>query len=253
VRVAVISDVHGNLEALEAVLADIERARVDRIVCLGDMVGYGPNPGEVCDVVAGVADAVVKGNHEMLVLGKAIEPRISPLAVKSTLWTRSRLTPRGSRASERKRKRWDWLRKLPRYWKLGDIIFAHGSPNDAFHYILGPEDALKVFETELHGAKLCLVGHTHVPGFFVYDGRHLAFGQAAPGRAFRFRNVRAIVNVGSVGQPRDQDPRACYAIIGEDRSFEFRRVEYDAELTARKIYAIEALPAALGERLLLGE
>lgn len=252
-RIAVISDIHGNLEALEAVLADIERSRVDRIVCLGDMIGYGPNPREVCDIVSAFANGVVRGNHEILVLGRSIDSRISPLAVTSTLWTRKKLDPRSGRGGAQRKARWDWLKKLPKYLKLGDIIFAHGTPNDAFHYVLGPEDALRVFETEMHRAKLCLIGHTHVPGFFVYDGRHIAFGQADPGRAFRFKEVRAIVNVGSVGQPRDRDPRACYAIIGDDHSFEYRRVEYDVEVTAEKVYATKELPAALGERLLLGE
>jgi predicted phosphodiesterase len=248
-RIAVISDIHGNLEALEAVLADIEGARVDTIVCLGDIVGYGPNPREVCDIVRPLAGAAVKGNHEAMVLSRGVDPRVSPLAATSTAWTRRRLEPR----SEKARTRWNWLRKLPRYVKYGELIFAHGTPHDAFTYILGVNEALRVFEREMHGTALCLVGHTHVPGFFVYDGAQLAYGQADPGRKLRFKRVQAIVNVGSVGQPRDHDPRASYAIVGDDRSLEFRRVEYDVEAAARKIFETPELPRALGERLLVGE
>lgn len=252
-RIAVISDIHGNLEALEAVLADIEKARAEKIVCLGDMIGYGPNPIEVADAVHAFAAAAVMGNHEVLVT-RGVPPRTSPLAEKAAVWTRRKLAPHGGKTTSRKSQRWEWLKTLPKYVKLDDMIFAHGTPDDCFTYVMGLDEAVQVFEREMHGTSLCLIGHTHVPGIFAYDGKQVGYAVPEPGKRARPpKGLLLIVNVGSVGQPRDQDPRASYALIGDDRSFEIRRVEYPVEKTAEKIYAIKDLPNALGERLLIGE
>lgn len=250
-RIAVISDVHGNIEALHAVLEDIRRRRADAIVCLGDIVGYGPNPAEASDVVRAVASAAVRGNHEILVTER-IDETTSPLAAESARWTRKKLSP-APRASEAKKARWAWLRSLPRYVKLDEMIFAHGSPESPFIYVSDVGDAERLFRGHLHGARVCFVGHTHVPGFFLAHGGKIAYVSGETGRRYRFERARVIVNAGSVGQPRDFDPRACYVLLRDDGSFEYRRIEYDVETTAAKIRAIKDLPNALADRLLIGE
>ncbi len=250
-RIAVISDVHANLEALRAVLADIRRRRADAIVSLGDVIGYGPDPIETADLVRTLAAAAVRGNHEILVT-EAIDETTSPLAAQSARWTRRKLLP-APRASAQKKERWAWLAGLPRYVKFEHMIFAHGSPQSPFVYISEIHEAARVFERHLHGTSICFVGHTHVPCVFVEDRGDILYLPAETGRRYRFRGTRAIVNVGSVGQPRDFDPRASYVLVRDDGSIEFRRIEYDVEATARKIFAIRELPNALGERLLIGE
>ena len=272
-RFAAISDVHSNLEALQAVLDDAERARVEAIVCLGDVIGYGPNPRETLDLVRKVASAVVLGNHEVLV-GREIPEHTAPQAAQAALWTRRMLRPpRGSKVEVRlpgsgrlvpaseeaqakhrhKRARWAWLRSLPTCVVFDGVLLAHGTPADPFDYVFGPIEAQRVLESQMKGAGLLLLGHTHVPAIALTDGRTLAFARAEEGRIYSLRGFTAIVNVGAVGQPRDHDPRASYGIVREDRSVEIRRVPYDAEKTAAKIRAVRALPAALADRLLCGE
>ncbi len=252
-RIAIISDIHANLEALEAVLADLERKRAQKVYCLGDIVGYGPSPIEVADIVRAVANEAVRGNHEDLVL-KPAPDNIHPDALQAAEWTRKQLLP-GPAASEQKRERWEWLKALPVTEEVlrGQVLLAHGTPRDCFTYVLGPGDAQKVLKTQMGKARLCFIGHTHVPGFWFTDGKRIGFGPSEPKKRYTFPGKRALVNVGSVGQPRDHDPRACYVLLHGDGSFEFRRVEYDVESTARRIYANPNLPRWLGERLLCGE
>ncbi len=254
-KLALISDVHANLEALEACLRDIEGEGVDRIYCLGDVIGYGPDPRQVADRVREVCAGIVRGNHEEIVT-RAVPRRIAPIAARAAFWTRRKLEPRSPKAPPKKVERWHTLRKLPTTIEVPDegLLLAHGTPEDCFSYVLSVGDALRVFRRQLPASlPVCFIGHTHVPGFFFYDGRQIGFGLAEEGRRFEFGSHRLLVNAGSVGQPRDQDPRACYAIWHGDGSFEFRRVEYDVETTCRKIHGIPELPNALADRLLIGE
>jgi diadenosine tetraphosphatase ApaH/serine/threonine PP2A family protein phosphatase len=254
-KLAIISDIHANLEALEAVLRDIDAEGVDRIYCLGDVVGYGPSPRQVVDRVRDACTGIVRGNHEEMVT-KEIARRVAPIAAKAALWTRRKLEPVRF-APPRKIERWHVLRKLPSTIEVPDdgLLLAHGTPEDAFSYVLSIGEALRVFRRQLPDPlPVCVIGHTHVPGFFFYDGRQIGFGLAEEGRRFeRKPDHRLIINAGSVGQPRDQDPRACYLLWHGDGSFEWRRLDYDVDTTCRKIRGIPELPNALAERLLVGE
>ena len=258
-RIAVISDIHGNLEALEAVLADIQTLNVDQIICLGDIVGYGPNPFETAELVSATVGGAIRGNHELMVCGNAIDETVTELAAAAARWTRNQLEPRGSisgrrRPSRRKRDVWRWLCDLPATLRLDDMMFAHGTPASAQAYIMSRADAQVVFQDEMDDARLLFVGHSHIPGIF-HCGRsdRLKYAHGKLGRAFRVGRNRMIVNVGSVGQPRDADTRACYALVDEHRKIRYRRVAYDVALTVEKIYAEPGLPNALAERLLCGE
>src|SRR5205085_9051270 len=130
-----------------------------------------------------------------------------------------------------KKERWAWLKALPATEELGDILLAHGTPDDNFTYVTGMGDALRVFQRQMGEARICFIGHTHVPGFFFFDGRQLGFGAPEPEKRYGFHDKRLLINVGSVGQPRDHDPRACYVLLHGDQTFEYRRVEYDCERT----------------------
>ena len=254
-RIAILSDIHANLEALEAVLADLEKQKAAKIYCLGDIIGYGPSPREVVDIVQAVAAETVKGNHEDLVIRKPPEG-MHPSALEAAAWTRKKLLPgsAGGGTAERKKERWEWLKALPLTEDLGDVLLAHGTPADSFSYVLSAKDALEVFRKELGEARVCFYGHTHVPAIWTFDGRQLGFTPVKSKERYGLpADEQMLVNVGSVGQPRDHDPRACYVLVHADKSFEYRRVEYDAEKTARRIYAVPELPNWLGERLLCGE
>lgn len=271
-RYAVLSDIHGNYEALLAVVRDIdrfsseERAPIDAIWCLGDIVGYGPEPRECVQRVRDICSFCVAGNHDWAAIGKLDLDDFTGVAANSAEWTAAQLT-----ALDR-----IYLRGLPEVTGFGDFTLAHGSPlNPIWEYLTSPLAAtpnFAAFETTY-----CLVGHTHVPTIFLLpdDVRPLPpppeiltseAGRAgfAPGDSdlMPFPDIgtmplgagllcehvtpspglwlipehrRAIVNPGSVGQPRDGDPRAAYIIIDSDLGIEFRRVEYDVAATQRKM------------------
>jgi len=252
VRIAIVSDIHSNLEALEAVLKDAGRKRVDRIYCLGDIVGYGPNPKRVLDL-AERFEFIVQGNHDEAVATR-IPKKFKELAAKAAFWTRRVLKPKVDRSTKAQRRRWRLLSSLPATVDLGDALFAHGTPAHNFDYLSEPEIATEVYRRYMKRKRVLFVGHTHVPGVFV-DGKggDVRWYDAEPGMRYRIGTERVIVNVGSVGQPRDGDPRACYVVFYDDGSFRFRRVEYDIEKTAQKIYRKRELVNSLGDRLFEGE
>jgi predicted phosphodiesterase len=237
----IISDIHANLEAHQAVLEDAS-GKYDRIVCLGDLVGYGADPNPIVEWTRENAAAIVRGNHDRVsVGGDPGEPdemeSFNFAAQASTLWTRSVLLP-GNRA---------YLENLPRgplpYEGL-DLI--HGSPADEDEYVVTASDAAPLFE--LLGAPLTFFGHTHRQGAFRMSRR--AITQIAPDRILGIEaNYFYLVNPGSVGQPRDGDPRAAYALYSpEERAVEFCRVAYDVDQAAAKIRAA-GLPDFLAARL----
>ncbi|MGE0755999.1 MAG: metallophosphoesterase [Pirellulaceae bacterium] len=242
---AILSDVHGNLEALEAVLADLTALQVSSIYCLGDVVGYGPNPRECVDRVMAF-DMCVLGNHDQ---GALFDPEgFSSGAERAIFWTREQLEG-GCPDPDAARKRWKFLCELPRQIREGSLLFVHGSARNPLNEYVFPEDIYnprkmnRIFSF-IEGA--CFQGHTHVPGVFTADGRFLV--PAETSNQYVLNGSRAMVNVGSVGQPRDGNPQASYVVLDGDL-VTFRRVPYDVDKTVRKIYGIPELDDFLGDRL----
>jgi diadenosine tetraphosphatase ApaH/serine/threonine PP2A family protein phosphatase len=241
-RIAVLGDIHANLEALEAVIADLGEVRPHMVYCTGDIVGYGANPSECLDRVRELGWPVVMGNWEQIVagVGDTAEEMFNPEAGMSLGWTTGALT------LEQK----DYLLKLPESIIEHGIQIVHGSPQPdrVTRYVLTEEDATQALLVA--EALTVFIGHTHDPGVYVLD-EPVTF-QKAPHVELP-RGVTALVNVGSVGQPRDSDPRACYCLYGtESRNVKLRRVKYDRDAAAGKIRAA-GLPEKHARRLIVGE
>ena len=250
-RIAFISDLHSTLEALSAVLRDVESKNVHKIVCLGDVVGYGPDPIEVLDIVREVCEVVIEGNHDEAI-GYRIPRHFKRLAARAALWTRQRLKPKKN-AKPEVRDRWKYLRGLPGTEDLGGWLLSHGSPVSNLDYVYDKQAALEVFERDMQSFQTCFLGHTHVPGIFVMDeGEGVHWVPAEEGKRYRVKARKMIVNVGSVGQPRDGDNRACWVLARDDGTISFRRVAYEIEKTADKIVKARLDPS-LAERLFVGE
>lgn len=245
---ALISDIHGNLEALQAVLKDIDAVGVDELGCLGDIIGYGPNPCECLDLVISRAKWTVLGNHDQAAL---FDPEgFNPVALRAIYWTRDKLD-HGPGGNHQINRRWDFLGELPRSRPDGQWLFVHGSPRDPTNEYVFPEYVFHQAKMEALFAKVpqyCFMGHTHLPGIFTTGCEFLTPEEC--GHRYQLDNEKVMINVGSVGQPRDDDNRGCYVII-DDQSLtvEFRRVEYDFEATAAKIYAESELDDMLGDRI----
>ena len=240
-RVAVVSDIHSNLHALEAVLATIEAEAPDELWCLGDLVGYGPRPNECCAAIAERADVCLAGNHDLAVRGTIDLEEFHGEAGLAATWTREVLEPQ-------------WKELLDRLEPEGSahgVSLYHGSARDpVWEYVLGDKAALATLE--LAGSPLVLVGHSHVALQVVQSGDEVAGGVAPDGRELELAGVRALLNPGSVGQPRDGDPRAAYLLLDLDaQRASFRRVEYDVEQTQREMREA-GLPEMLASRLQLG-
>ncbi|GAA4437008.1 metallophosphoesterase family protein [Bremerella cremea] len=247
-KTAVVSDIHGNLEALTAVLADIESQQVDRIYCLGDVVGYGPNPRECVDIVRSF-DLCILGNHDQAAL---FDPEgFSQGAEQAIFWTRRQLETGGSQ--EEALSRWHFLCGLPRTHQEERRLFVHGSARNPLSEYVFPEDIYNPKKLEKIFSlipNVCFQGHTHVPGVF-YESAQFVSPKDFENSTYYFNGEKAMINVGSVGQPRDGDPRSCYVIVDE-KSVTFRRVEYDQNITADKIRGIDDLDDGQGERLFEG-
>ncbi len=245
---AIISDIHGNLEALEAVLADIARLPVKEIYCLGDVVGYGPNPRECVDLVM-PCKLVLLGNHDQ---GAIFDPiGFNGAAERAIFWTREQLEAPINNQKARDA-RWEFLGERPRTYREGDFLFVHGSARNPINEYVFPEDIYNSRKLELifnQVDKYCFQGHTHVPGIFTQAMEFLSPEDI--GTEYRLPASKIMCNVGSVGQPRDSDPRACYVILDGD-VIRYRRVPYDFERTIRKIYAVPQLDNFLGDRLRQG-
>lgn len=238
-RVAVLSDIHSNAHALEAVLEAI--GPCDRLWVLGDTVGYGPDPDEVVDRLREADAKAVMGNHDAAVLGRIPTSMFNDLARAAVEWTASVVRPSTM----------EWLAALPETRTEGDYSLVHGSPRDPlWEYVFSIPAArrnLAAFDTAY-----CLVGHTHHPLTFLDDRGRVRALAASDGTALTLDERRAILNPGSVGQPRDGDPRACAMLVDtETREVRWRRVEYPIERTQQAMRA-SALPAALADRLAVG-
>ena len=242
---AIISDVHANLEALEAVLADIRGQGIEEIYCLGDAIGYGPNPCECLDEIMKL-NLCILGNHDQAAM---FDPDgFNPVALRAIYWTREKLE-QGPGNSAVINRRWDFLGELPSRHDEGQFLFVHGSPRDATNEYVFPEhayDERKMQNLFRRIEQYCFQGHTHIPGIFSEE--HGFLSPEDCGNVHALGKEKLMVNVGSVGQPRDSDPRACYVVLKDDE-LEFRRVEYPLETTIDKIYKIDELDNMLGDRL----
>jgi diadenosine tetraphosphatase ApaH/serine/threonine PP2A family protein phosphatase len=258
VPTAVISDIHGNAAALKNVLADIKSKGIDKIVCLGDIVGYGPEPLECVDLVQEHCQWALMGNHDFGVL---YEPtNFNKVAEDAAYWTREQFD---AEPDETKRaQRYAFLGSL-RVRVVEDlcedqtpILAVHASPRRPINEYIFPDDVTdapdKMEAIFDRVDRVALVGHTHVPGVFSNEPDFYPPSEIGDEPIFKFiADEKAVINVGSVGQPRDHDPRASYVLLSPGQ-VEFCRVEYDIKETAEKIKAIAALNDWLGDRLYEG-
>jgi diadenosine tetraphosphatase ApaH/serine/threonine PP2A family protein phosphatase len=240
-RIAVISDVHSNLHALEAALEGIDREQPDAVWCLGDVVGYGPKPDECCRTIEERTAICLAGNHDLGVRGDVDLDDFAPDAAAAALWTRRVL---GERASA-------FLARLGPTAEADGVQLFHASPRDPiWEYILTDQAAAAALEAT--SAPVVLVGHSHVPLAVTTDGGQLAGGHAPAGTDLELGDGRWLLNPGSVGQPRDGDPRAAWMLLDLGlRRASFRRVVYAIAETQAEIRDA-GLPHALGERLSSG-
>ena len=256
---AVISDIHGNAEALRTVLADIDTRGVDRIVCLGDLIGYGPDPLECVDIVEERCDWALMGNHDFGVL---YEPtNFNPGAESAAYWTRDQFDAEEDPDARVRRYRFLGRLRVRVVDTMPDgpdrtVLAVHGSPRRPINEYIFPDDAMSSPDKMRQLFKLidqvAICGHTHVPGVFTNEPDFYPPSEIGEDNTYKFLpDEKAIINVGSVGQPRDYDPRASYAILHPDR-VEFHRVEYDIEATARRIRAVPQLNDWLADRLFEG-
>lgn len=249
-RTAIISDIHANLEALTVVLDHIDTQNVDRIICLGDVLGYGPSPVECVDLIAERCEWSLLGNHDFGVLYEPTNFNVA--AEQAAYWTRAQFDDEADK--EKANTRWDFLGKLKVRIMDGEFLCVHGSPRRPVNEYIFPEDAInspvKMEQIFDRIDRYCMVGHTHVPGVFTDEPDFYPPGDVE-GVYKLMDGEKVIINPGSVGQPRDLDPRASYAIL-EDERVEFFRLEYDVQSVVDKIRAVKELSDWLGERLLEG-
>jgi diadenosine tetraphosphatase ApaH/serine/threonine PP2A family protein phosphatase len=247
-RYLILSDIHANLDAFDAVLEHAE-GRWDRVLVLGDLVGYGAEPNGVVDRVKALApDAVIRGNHDKAACGIDDGSQFNHVARTAAVWTGAQLTPANM----------DYLRALPMGPVQIDALteICHGTPFDEDHYIFDGNDAMLALSSAQR--PLCLYGHTHLPAVFkLIDGDASSFEGNAPDPDREVvvplqRGSQYLVNAGSIGQPRDGDPRAGYGVLDDEaREVRLFRVPYAVEKAQQKIMAA-GLPASLANRLALG-
>ncbi len=231
-RIAIISDIHSNLEALEQSLAIIKTRKIDEIFCLGDIIGYGANPNECIALIRESTSHILLGNHDEAAVDLGKTEYFNPFARRAAEWTHAQLSVESQ----------EFVRKLPFSVTLDGIHLVHSSPYEPeeWHYIISPADAQ--FNFAFFSEPICFVGHSHVAGVFCED---IWTREVVPGKKF-------IVNVGSIGQPRDNDWRLSFGIFDTSNwRYENIRAEYDVQLAADKIRKA-GLPRPLAERILVG-
>lgn len=239
-KYAIISDIHANITAFDAVLEDIAKREVDRLVCLGDVVGYNASPNACADKVRAMNIPTICGNHDAVACSLEEPWGFNPVALAAAVWTRESLTHDNH----------VWLRGLPDARVHDDFVAVHGSPFDRDFYMFNWEDVLQHMDyLKEVDRKVCFFGHTHTPGIFAADGVYTidddAKFQLEPDKEY-------FINPGSVGQPRDGDPRSAYGLFNsETREYELVRVEYDVAAAQDQILA-EGLPEFLAQRLAQG-
>lgn len=241
-RCAIIADIHANLAAFKAVLADIEqKENVDELWCLGDIVGYGPDPSQCIELLRKLKPVCVVGNHDLAAIGKLELSYFNPYAATACQWTAGQLSAADIR----------YLGDLPLTVDRGDFLLVHGSPADpVLEYVMSTSIAARNFE--LFQSPYCLVGHTHVPAAFREEDGSCISVNLSPGIGLVLGKHRMIINPGGVGQPRDGDPRASYAIYdSEGHILRLYRVPYDIGATQDRMMQA-GLPIHLITRLEAG-
>lgn len=248
--IALISDIHANLDALNVVLDDIDRRGVEQIRCLGDIIGYGPNPLECLDLVMQRCEWALMGNHDFAVL---FEPTsFNASAEQASFWTRRQFELEPDAA--KRRQRWEYLGGLIVRRREPGETWVHASPRRPINEYIFPDDVItapsKMAQIFDRIESRCFCGHTHVAGVFTDEPDF--YPPADLGGSYPFDpDEKCIVNPGSVGQPRDRDPRASYALLHEDR-VEFVRLDYDIQKVIDKVAQVPELSDFLGQRLLEG-
>ena len=241
-RYAILADIHANLAALTAVLDDINgKGGVDEIWCLGDIVGYGPEPGQCIKLLRQYNPVCVVGNHDLGAIGKLDLSYFNPAAAEACQWTAEKLNPVDAR----------YLEDLPATVQKGDFLLVHGSPSEPIlEYVMSTSIAEKNFS--FFKSHFCLVGHTHVPLAFKEEDNSCSSISLSPGIGLVLGRHRMIINPGGVGQPRDGDPRASYAIYeSEGNMLRLYRIPYDIRATQDKMMQA-GLPIQLITRLEAG-
>jgi diadenosine tetraphosphatase ApaH/serine/threonine PP2A family protein phosphatase len=242
-RYAILADIHSNLAAFQAVLEDSEkRGGFEEIWCLGDVVGYGPDPKECLQLLRQHRHLCIAGNHDGAAIGEVDTSYFNHKAAAAAHWTASQLSAEDI----------DYLRHLPLTLQQGDFTLAHGSPREPiWEYVLSTQDAKANFA--YFDTRFCLIGHSHVPLVFDLDQDNLCRLHQLPGELFlKQTENRLIINCGGVGQPRDGDPRASYGILDDEKGIVYHyRVNYDISATQQKMIKA-GLPLRLAERLSYG-
>ncbi len=241
-RYGIFSDVHGNIEALSVVLDHLRRKEVQEYAFLGDAVGYGANPNEVCDRIREIADIAVVGNHDAAVSGRMAYDEYYDAARSALDWCAARMTDANMR----------WLEALPYKLRRDELEFCHGAPlaPELFDYLFAADQVVDLLDDIEELAPVTFIGHSHLTITFKIDG-HSVTPILAPSITCE-PNAKYIITVGSVGQPRDRDPRSCCGIYDTDsRTFTFQRLEYDVRSARQKILDAGLSPV-FAERLLVG-
>jgi predicted phosphodiesterase len=241
-RYAIISDIHGNLAALEQVLQQIDAIGVDQIVCLGDVVGYGPFPNECCEIIQDKGDICLLGNHDSAAIGLTDASYFNRYARSAIGWTARVLNEKNAA----------FLRQLPMTAVQQDLFFVHSSPMqpEEWNYVFTIDEALDQFQS--FEQPICFIGHSHIP--VVWHLRENGFPKCSAALKIKIeKGCRYIINVGSVGQPRDDNPDACYGIFDdEQKTFWLHRSRYNVAQTQQAMRDLD-LPAFLIERLQFGK
>ncbi|MCR4316517.1 MAG: metallophosphatase family protein [Planctomycetes bacterium] len=252
-KIAVLSDIHSNIEAFEACIGDVASNGVEDYFCLGDIIGYGPNPRECLDIARDFFRVCLIGNHEEAVLD--IPEDFNEHAKKAVHWTRDTINS-PDKSPEEIGEFWNYIDTMRKTYEDGDYLFVHGSPRDPTREYIMPRDGQdkpKMADIFAMLKRYCFVGHTHVPGVFRQDGTFIHPAEM-DGSKWKLNGEKALFNIGSVGQPRDQDNRSCYLIIHVDDGYvEWRRVKYDYVSTMRKIRKQSGLSDFLADRLAYGK
>ena len=249
--IALISDIHSNTEALNACYQAIDAMQVGRVLCLGDVIGYGPEPRETLLSVMDRAEFSLLGNHEHGAMFYASD--FNPRARAALDWTRDQLN-RNDRSREENMRFWNYLDGMKKEYRENGMLLVHGSPRDPVREYLVPRDAQDrekmdgCFE-KMADATVCFVGHSHVPGVYPRSGGFLTPGEID--NTYQLGSEAIIVNIGSVGQPRDGDTRASFVTLDGD-TVRFHRAEYDFQSTMAKIRQEPGLPDYLADRLAQG-
>lgn len=243
-KYAIISDIHSNYEAFVSVIEEIKNEKVDKIFCCGDIVGYGPNPNECVDMIKHHSIISVLGNHDVAVLDKVDLSWFNKDARDAIVINKKLLSFENFK----------FLDKLSTSFMENDFLFVHGSPRDNIYEYLLDLNSLKI-NVKFMKQKVCFCGHTHCPFIYSFDT------ETEKGEVFYSDEVvfeiekskKYIINVGSVGQPRDQDSRACYVIFDlKESTIKFNRVKYNINLTQKKMFLLN-MPEFLITRLDFGE